>query len=130
MTGLATAAPRLAKLIPMLGTDRDGEIVGTVHAIRRTLKSAGCDLHDLALVVERAALPVVVDQPRQEPAPAPELKPWQLTAMHCIRAGMGRLKPAELDFLRGMVHWLGEPSEKQARWLDAIASALGIEVAA
>lgn len=130
MTGLGTAAPRLAKLIPMLGTDRDGELVGTVHAIRRTLKSAGCDLHDLAEVVERAALPVVVEQPRQEGSPAPELKPWQVLAMHCIRAGAGRLKPVEADFLRDMIHWPGEPSEKQARWLDAIASVLGLEVTA
>lgn len=27
----------------------------------------------------------------------------------------------------GMVHWPSEPSDKQARWLSAIASALGIE---
>jgi len=130
MTALGTAAPRLAKLIPMLGTDRDGEIIGTVHAIRRTLESAGCDLHDLAEVVERAALPVVAEQPRQEASPAPELKPWQTLAMSCIRAGQGRLKPVELDFLRGMVHWPSDPSEKQARWLDAIAAALDLGVTA
>jgi hypothetical protein len=130
MTALAPITPKLVKLIPLLGTDKDGEIIGTVHAIRRTLESAGCDLHDLALVVERAALPAMVEQPRQDASPAPELKPWQLTAMHCIRAGTGRLRPAEQDLLSSMVHWPGEPSDKQARWLDAIASALGLEVAA
>lgn len=130
MNALAPIAPRLVPLVRMLGSPVDGEALAACRAIGRTLDTAGLDFHDLADVVERAALPVVVDQPRQEASPAPELKPWQLTAMACIRAGMGRLKPMELDFLRGMVHWPGEPSEKQARWLDAIASALGIEVPA
>jgi len=127
MTALAPITPKQVKLIPLLGTDRDGEIIGTVLAIWRTLESAGCDLHDLALVVERTALPAVVEQPRQEASPAPELKSWQLTAMHCIRAGTGRLRPAELDFSHGVVHWPAEPSDKQSRWLNAIASALGRE---
>lgn len=48
MAALATVAPKMAKLIPMLGTDQDGEIIATVRAIRRTLDGAGLDLHDLA----------------------------------------------------------------------------------
>lgn len=51
MTGIESIAPRLALLIPRLASDHDGEIVATAAAIDRTLKSAGCDWHDLASVV-------------------------------------------------------------------------------
>jgi hypothetical protein len=128
MNALAPVTPKLVKLIPMLGTDKSGELVATVHAIRRTLESAGCDLHDLAIVIERSALPVVVDIDHQEPKAA--LRPWQDTALQCLHHGAGKLRPAEADFLRLMLTWPSEPSEKQARWLDAIASALDIEVTA
>lgn len=39
---------KLSKLIPRLSTDQDGEIVGTVLAIGRVLKSESLDFHDLA----------------------------------------------------------------------------------
>ena len=48
-----TLAVQLAKLIPRLASDHDGEIVATVKAIGRTLKSAGSDFHALAAAVER-----------------------------------------------------------------------------
>ena len=132
MNALAPVASKLSPLVRMLGSPIDGEALAACRAIGRTLNTAGCDWHDLALVVERAGLPVVVDvnHPHQEAPPAPELSPWQILAMDCIRAGTGRLKPAELDFLRSMLHWPGKPSEKQARWLDAIASVLGHGVSA
>lgn len=55
MNALAPVVPKIAKLIPRLGTDSDGECVATVRAIERTLKSAGLDLHDLAKIVEQYA---------------------------------------------------------------------------
>lgn len=42
---------RLAKLIPRLATEHDGEVIATVRAIHRTLGSAGADFHDLAAAV-------------------------------------------------------------------------------
>lgn len=47
----AAIAPKLAKLLPLLGSDNDGEVISTVRAIRRTLSAAGLDLHDLAQAV-------------------------------------------------------------------------------
>lgn len=129
MNAMAPIAPKIAPLVRMLGSPVDGEALAACGAIGRTLNNVGMDFHDLADVVERAGLPVVVEQPRHEPSPAPELRPWQVLAMHCIRAGQGWLKPVELDFLRGMIHWPNQPSGKQLRWLSAIAGALGIEVA-
>lgn len=75
MSALTAMAPKIAPLVPMLGSSMDGEALTT-------------------------------------------------------NIGTGRLKLIDLDFLRGMVHWPGEPSEKQARWLDASAAALGLEVPA
>jgi hypothetical protein len=41
-------ADRLEKLIPLIGSDNDGEALGAARAIDRTLKGAGLDLHALA----------------------------------------------------------------------------------
>ena len=57
-----TTADRLAKIIPRLASTHDGEVIAVVGAIRRTLDSAGFDLHDLAehvaAMVAFAAAPV------------------------------------------------------------------------
>ena len=44
---------KLAKLVPRLASDQDGEVVATVAAIRRVLQSAALDLHDLAETIRR-----------------------------------------------------------------------------
>lgn len=54
MSPLEKAAPRLADLIRLLASDHDGEVIASVRALQRTLKSAGCDLNDLGDLVERA----------------------------------------------------------------------------
>lgn len=42
---------RIAKLLPRLASDHDGEVVATVAALRRTLAADGDDLHVLAELV-------------------------------------------------------------------------------
>jgi len=52
MTSIPTPArAKLAKLIPRLASDHEGEVGATVAAIQRTLHGHGCDLHDLAAAV-------------------------------------------------------------------------------
>lgn len=47
-----TPAPTiLQKLLPMLASDNEGEVIASVRAIRRALGRAGMDLHDLARMV-------------------------------------------------------------------------------
>ena len=53
-TTLITAAPKLSKLIPLLASDKPGEVVATAAAITRTLKQIGADWHDLTAVLTRA----------------------------------------------------------------------------
>lgn len=49
--------PKLAKLVPLLGSDQDGEVVATARAICRTLAGAGCDLHALAAALTSKPAP-------------------------------------------------------------------------
>jgi hypothetical protein len=55
MTTFANIAPTTAKLLRLLGSDKPGEIIASVHALRRVLGSVNLDLHDLATMVEGAA---------------------------------------------------------------------------
>src|SRR5258708_5658454 len=53
MTALAPIADRLGKLIRMLSSEKDGEVLATVQALQRTLRGAGADLHVLAGAIEK-----------------------------------------------------------------------------
>jgi hypothetical protein len=49
MTNLSAGArARMAKIIPTLASDRNGEVLAAADALRRVLKAEGLDLHDLA----------------------------------------------------------------------------------
>src|SRR5438132_583253 len=119
----AIVARKIALLIPLLGSDKDGEVLGTVNALRRVLDGADLDLHDLAAVIESPPLPQWTTRQTRPP--------WQVLAADCLRqSGAYRLRPGERDFLISMSRWPGEPSERQWTWLEAIAAALDIERAA
>src|ERR1700730_4655430 len=44
---IVPVADRLARILPRLGSDFDGEVVASARAIGRVLQSAGLDFHDL-----------------------------------------------------------------------------------
>ena len=48
MTLAPTVAARIAKLLPLLSSDKPGEVAGTVYAIERTLKAANRDWRSVA----------------------------------------------------------------------------------
>lgn len=50
-------ADKLAKLIPLLASDHDGEVVSAARAIGRALKAANCDFHDIVKALSTAATP-------------------------------------------------------------------------
>ena len=107
MNALIEVAPRIGKLIPRLASDHDGEVVATVRAIERTLKSAGRDWHDLARVLE-----------------PPELAPtdWRALARFC-GSHQRLLSAREIDFLVSISRQI-RISEKQDKWLRDIAARL------
>ncbi|TWB19211.1 hypothetical protein [Nitrospirillum bahiense] len=49
---LSPIAPRLVKLIPLLGSDQPGEVVATAAAIGRTLAGAGLTWHDVVAALD------------------------------------------------------------------------------
>jgi hypothetical protein len=103
-TALATIAPRLRKLVLMLSSSADAEVVGAARAIGRALADAGTDWHSFADAVTRPTRPT---------------DDWRSMAQFC-RGQAHRLNPREFDFVNNIVMRGCEPSEKQWKWLRAI----------
>ena len=137
----AGAADKLEKLIKLLASDKDGEVVAAAHAIRRTLNSAGTDFHELAARVKGGKLSEsemkrVYDAGYQEGKDAAvtaqgfsntEGPSWLEMAKYCAGHDDGHLIPREREFVDDMVRWCArrEPTEKQGKWLLSIYAKLG-----
>jgi hypothetical protein len=52
MSALTPISGKLAKLLRMLSSSREHEVVAAAQALNRTLQSAGTDIHALAAIVE------------------------------------------------------------------------------
>ena len=142
MTALAPIADKLGKLLRLLASDRDGEVVAAANAIKRTLANANLDIHALADGVETGADKKFSEDDAKEiyqrafddgRRAAEKDQPitfhsvsepsWHEIACACRDNDRGRLKDHERKFVLDMVRWTvrsGEPTEKQAKWLRAI----------
>jgi hypothetical protein len=144
MSAEPTAVGRkLGALVRRLATNHDGEIIATVHALRRTLQSAGSDLHALADKIER---PVVAEADMQRLFQAgyaaglaacreahygdDEFRSvdadWREVARYCYR-NRSQLNEREAQFVESVSSQLvwREPTEKQRKWLQSIFLRLG-----
>ena len=111
---LATVAPMVAKLIKLLASDKDGEVLASVCALRRVLAKAGLDLNAVATMIERPSRSSdQADNPDQ-----PQLD-WQTIAKHCATYPQ-LLSARERSFVRSMTAWCGHPSDRQCLWLASI----------
>jgi hypothetical protein len=128
---------KLGKLLRLLGSDRDGEVVATGRSIVRVLEGAGLDLHVLAdnidgdnKIAEQAYKRGIVDGRRQaeeerrgfRSVDALDEPTWHEIACECA-ARESRLDGKEREFVADMVRWTvrgGKPTEKQAKWLRLI----------
>jgi hypothetical protein len=121
---LLPIAPKLAKLLPRLATSHDGEVVATVRAIERTLKSAGASFHEPAVALTEPVKEIVYLQS------APQgLSSWRELAIWCCDNDRGRLGSKERQFILDMAHRLvlgGQPTEKQGKWLRSIYASLRV----
>jgi hypothetical protein len=106
---LAPVVPIVAKLIRLMGSDKDGEILAAVHALRRVLAGAGLTLHDLA-----GAVALEPDQISDDG------EAWRAMARALLAAPRSTLSERERSFVTTMAHWRGKPSRKQGEWLEAI----------
>ena len=106
-------ADRITKLLRLLSSDREGEVVAAAGALQRTLRANGCDIHDLA--------DLVVAGPTRSPRPAEDN--WLATARWC-HARSEKLNAREREFVDDMVNRVVFPSERQLKWLYAIHARL------
>jgi hypothetical protein len=77
---MATLNEKIARLIPLLSSDKDGEVVATARAIERTLKARGCDLHDLAARLVNGEMVAPSDRKKhsfEEIRRCPTLTDWE-----------------------------------------------------
>jgi hypothetical protein len=102
------AAPKLRKLLLMLSSNQDGEVISAARAIGRALQSANADWHDLA--------GRLLD-PRPSPPPPP--LGWKAKRKFCLRHEH-LLRPREHQFVLGLGNWDGDLTEKQEAWLSSI----------
>jgi len=112
---LLGVAPTLAKLLRLLSSNRDGEVVASVHAIRRVLASVGLSLHDLADAIE---LPDRESHLHHDDDHHDD-DDWRVMVRVCAQCPH-LLSERERDFVWTMTRWRGKPSRKQAEWLEAI----------
>jgi len=118
MSDIAHVAPKLSKLIPMLATDHDGEVVATVRAINRTLQGAGLDFHNLVEALCGHKTATYVPPPAEK-----EPETWCEIALWCRNHDGGDLSLKERKFVLDMIRRTAtgqEPTEKQAKWLRSI----------
>ena len=116
-TALAAVAPRLRKLVLMLLSSHDGEVVGAAHAIGRILADAGTDWHGLADAI--VAPPI---------APERSISDWRKQLRFCADH-VRLLNDRERNFIRTLNGYPSEPSEKQLNWLHSIFVRLAREAA-
>jgi hypothetical protein len=100
----AVTLASVAKLLPLLGSDQDGEVLATVRAIARKLRAAGLDLNDLAQALTAPPSPPPRWPPFAEP-PGPVRSKLAVIAVRqlvkAIRTSpkFGTLSPFELSML-------------------------------
>jgi hypothetical protein len=132
---------RLAKLVPLLSSNYPGEVAATAQAIERVLGSVGLDWYALADMVQaglhakaQPAPPPPAARARPKPPPAPAgpcrgpRAPFQQAAMEILRVSLKGLTKRENEFLVTILHWDGEPTPKQLRWLLTLAERHGVKV--
>ena len=132
---------KIQKLIRLLSSDNDGEALATLHALKRTLKAEGADIHELAKRIEgisEAEIKKVFDTGFEKGKSAaaatanftsvvekPSFYQMACEIQESDRAAY--LSEKEINFVDDMVRLCSyrEPSEKQGNWLHAIYCKIG-----
>ena len=150
MTDLTPVAGKLANLIRLLASNRDGEVVAAAHALTRTLQGIGSDIHDLADRIEHSGNGALNEnemrqlfdagikegirlteqkmrsQPNHQMVGAPQFPSARDMALFCYRQ-IDRLNDWEQEFITNMVAWtrVKPLSPKQQAHLEKIYLKLG-----
>jgi hypothetical protein len=141
-----TLEERVASLVRLLASDKDGEILAATAALKRTLASAGTDIHGLAHGIENLGKSTVVpDEIKKKIWDAAVQhtenrlhgaddfidssgKPtWQSVALYCQR-NIHRLAPKHHDFINKVASqtvYDREPTERMHKYLFSLFLQLG-----
>ena len=109
------AENRLGRIIAMLGSDKDGEVLAAVAALKRTLNASGGDLHDLVALLE-GKVRVVYSK-----SSTPLL--WRDKVAACLKE-WNFLNEWEKDFIQKLSMQRYIPTEKQAAVLNKLYNSL------
>jgi hypothetical protein len=143
MDALTPIAGKLAALIRLLSSDRDGETLAAARALGRTLNSVGADIHALADRVEQAnggltevemkklydagfaaGLRAAENSPTFHSVDADDDPSWsEIARVECAAYPRRMKSERERSFVDYMVRRTarnGEPTPKQADWLRKI----------
>jgi hypothetical protein len=131
---------KLEKLLKMLSSDRDGEVLAAARAIQRTLSGAGADIHELAARIKggklsEAEMQKIYNAAYREGKESAavdkgfgdiEGPSYYQMAQYCAEHS-DRLNEKEQGFVNDMVRWCArrEPSEKQGKWLHVLYVRVG-----
>jgi len=121
-----SAQDRVGKLLRMLSSDKDGEVLAATAAIKRTLANEGLDIHSLADALCQPA-PRAEAKTQRAPHDTPDWRDdwpdanttdWHSVACECEAHG-ATLNLREQKFISDMVAWTwhARPSERQRAWL-------------
>ncbi len=103
---------KIRKLILLLGSSHDGEVVAAARALVRHLVAGGRDLHDLAAAVTAS------------PSFIPDAHDWRSLALACL-ARQSKLRSRDRSFLQCILKQSSIPPPQTA-WLDDIADRAGL----
>jgi hypothetical protein len=113
-----SAQHKLGKLLRLLSSDKDGEVLAAASAIMRTLAAEGSDIHNLADTLCRPAAHRAEERAQRASASA-DCTDWREVAREC-EAHIAVLNERERKFVNDMTGWRTTPSEKQQAWLLSI----------
>ena len=147
--GKKTLEERIADVIRLLASDKDGDVIAAACALKRVLASAGTDIHGLAHGIENLGKNAEVSKEQMKQIweaavqhtenrlhgaddfISADGKPtWQSVALYCQR-NKRRLRPQTHEFVDKMAAqtvWNREPSERQHKYLFALFLQLGGKV--
>jgi hypothetical protein len=111
-----TPSAQLKKLVRLLSSDKDGEVLAASVAIKRTLATEGLDIHSLA---DALCQPTPrAEGKTQSASTSAEDTDWHSVACECEAYG-ACLNLREQKFVTDMVAWTAgaTPSERQQAWL-------------
>jgi hypothetical protein len=108
-------ATRVGQLLRLaISTDKDGEALNALAAVRRTLAAVDLDLHAVEIGLQQAP-PTAVDPAE----PEQQKRDWRSEVKFCHRH-RDQLAEHECGLVNTLMRWKGTPTPKQLDWLARI----------